>query len=73
MNVPDADFSHSDKKLSGIFEKTNTKLSLLGKIDFFFLFFFFCLEKIDILTSKWESSCFSEGTSVMERIFWKHS
>lgn len=52
MNVPDADFSHSDKKLSGIFEKTNTKLSLLGKIDFFFLFFFFCLEKIDILTSK---------------------
>lgn len=33
MNVPDADFSHSDKKVSGIFEKTNTKLSLLGKID----------------------------------------
>lgn len=59
MNVPDADFSHSDKKVSGIFEKTNTKLSLLGKID--------------ILTSKWESTCFSEGTSAMQRIFWKHA
>lgn len=63
-NIIAADIFHDDKKLSvlcylaDIFEKTNTKLSLQGKID--------------ILINKWESVCFSEETNVMERTFWKH-
>lgn len=63
-NILDTYIFHDDKKLSivyyltDIFETTNSRLCLQGKID--------------ILTDKWESTYFSEDTNGMERTFWKH-